>query len=131
MSRTTVRQRVDAATPGPWGCIGQASEDEPWDRWDTVIPTGGDTRRTVLRRVNGRQDAIFIANARQDVPALLAVAEAAVVAQAGWGSILWVAHNLHNHKTDQFRKFMEDALGDWEAGYAALRDALAALEALP
>lgn len=79
MSRASVRARVEAATPGPWkkrlpgwlgpdrhkwGCVFFGpSPDEPYTT-SPLVPA----------------DAAFIAHARTDIPALLAVADAAAAA---------------------------------------------------
>lgn len=61
MSRETLRARLAAATPGPW-------TDDQWDEayYPCRIGEGGTTIE------NGR----LIAHARQDLPALLALADA-------------------------------------------------------
>ena len=130
MSRETLRARIAAATEGPWSWDDDPdlTQDSVWaDDGDIVASTYGST----AKGSTDADDARFIANARQDIPALLAVADAAAIYRDGLGSLLWVANNIHNHKTDTFRDFMESALQDWRKGYAGIAQALAALEALP
>lgn len=63
-----IRKRVDAATPGPW-VTGDRIGLESWQA--VLSPTG---RMVGLDwDQSGKADAAFIASAREDVPALLAV----------------------------------------------------------
>lgn len=181
MSLSSIRSRVEAATPGPWGWTG--NQKIRWielstlhsgrlgvmrfERWGMTgaqpvfldpesralgmgavtnvkasdVPifevcrdaTSADDPRVYRADIIGLRhpDAAFIAHARQDIPALLRVAEAADEARAGLGSVMWVANNAHNHKLDDFRLLLESALEDWRKGYDALVAALDELEALP
>lgn len=65
-----ITAREAAATKGPWKAM-------VIDADVTTIWAGGDTARTAIRigRVVTREDAAFIAAAREDVPALLAEVE--------------------------------------------------------
>lgn len=61
MSRASIRARVAAATPGPWRAeFG-------------IIWSGGSS----IGEMDDERDAPLVAHARQDIPALLAVADAA------------------------------------------------------
>lgn len=62
MTRESIRQRVAAATEGPWE-----------DSWSGEIRVGPSS----FGEMDMPADAEFVAHARQDVPALLAVADAA------------------------------------------------------
>jgi hypothetical protein len=67
MSLRTIKERVEAATPGPW------TADEVW--W--VCQPGEDGDIIVDGATPPEPaDAAFVAHARTDVPALLRVAEA-------------------------------------------------------
>ena len=105
MSRDSIRARLAAATEGPWSW-----DDDPDLTQDSVWANDGDlvasTYGSTAKGSTDADDARFIAHARQDVPALLAVADAA-------------AELLRRHNDE----------GD--AHYNALADALADLEALP
>lgn len=101
MTREGLRARLEAATPGPWttkyessrlGLIAELGNDVVWPVGDTM-PLGS------------KDDAALIAAARQDLPALLAVADAAKALLRG-DDVLAVAEGR-------------------------LRAALAAVEALP
>ncbi len=76
MSRETVRARLEAVTEGPWtqemdddgtpGCVIRMGVPNEYGGFDgTIYDEGG----------HDEHDAAFIANARQDIPALLAVAD--------------------------------------------------------
>lgn len=107
MSRETLRARLAAATPGPWsdegGIVGHPSGDDIATCWDAIGRDGG----------NSQTNAALIAAARQDIPALLRVADA-VAALPG-----------------VFEAGMQDprTLAEWWMTVAS--PALAALEALP
>ena len=111
MSRDSIRARIAAATEGPWSWDDDPdlTQDSVWaDDGDIVASTYGST----AKGSTDADDARFIANARQDIPALLAVADAAadLIAAGCW--------NHADHSAERCR-----------AG--RLREALAALEALP
>lgn len=73
-----IRERADAATPGPWETDGTGEVSQHWSRpkpWETVVGTevscmsycyGGSAKG-----VERAEDAKFIAAARADVPWLL------------------------------------------------------------
>ena len=74
MSLESIRERATRATPGPWDWEG-GPVNRLGSEFDEVIePVYRDTRCLVSV---GTADAAFIAHARQDIPALLRVAEAA------------------------------------------------------
>lgn len=68
-----IRERAEAATPGPWRASFRASFDDYWivepPAWCTellsVCVVGAPQSPNVL------VDSVFIANAREDIPALL------------------------------------------------------------
>lgn len=76
-----IRAREEAATPGPWVAFGHFNTDEQVTImadtdggeyvaiWDRPWAIGGHDERSI------RDDAAFIANARQDIPYLLAEVE--------------------------------------------------------
>ncbi|MYY79685.1 MULTISPECIES: hypothetical protein [unclassified Streptomyces] len=67
-----IRERVEAATPGPWGA------KEATDSFvDEILANPGEPTARFLARVSGVNvaDGAFIAHARSDVPALLAEVE--------------------------------------------------------
>lgn len=86
MSRESIRARVAAATPGPWkhyhapklrkGFGGPPVNEVQTQGGDPVVQWGGFDGAAGTRQEK-RADAAFIAAARQDIPALLAVADAA------------------------------------------------------
>ena len=45
-------------------------------------------------------------------------------AQAGCGSLMWLANNLHQADTPKWRRMLMGAITDAQAGYAAVTDAL-------
>ena len=117
MSRETLRARVAAATEGPW-------EAEA----TTEYRTGRRTRRAgpvifgpaapVIRAHADAEDAdaAFIANARQDIPALLRLADAVaelMCHEVGWNgeSPYWV----YTGSPASLLRTMRDALADLEA----------------
>jgi hypothetical protein len=61
-----IRQRAEAATQGNW----RATLDDPYERTYVLGAFNGIV--TVVADIKGDADAEFIANARQDVPKLLA-----------------------------------------------------------
>jgi len=122
MSRASIRQRVEAATEGPWrhyfaralrAGMGGGPVNEVYSG-DKVVAgwQGFDGRRNNERRGRTRADAAFIAAARQDVPLLLAVADAAAL----------VVESEDASPIDR-----RDVFSAWKS----LRAALAALEAQP
>ncbi|QJC97180.1 hypothetical protein HC660_27060 [Bacillus mojavensis] len=60
-----IRKRSDKATVGHW----RATLDDPYDRTYVLGAFNGGV--TVIADIKGDADAEFIANARQDIPALL------------------------------------------------------------
>jgi hypothetical protein len=80
MSLETIKERADAATPGPWHRL-PAQEGTGFDDRMGAVLTNGDLTPVAYTAALGFQqrhsDAAFIAHARQDIPALLRVAEAA------------------------------------------------------
>ena len=65
-----IRERVGSATEGPW------SHWSGWDQWDySIMSCGADDVPTVASVIPELDDSIFIAHAREDVPALLAEVE--------------------------------------------------------
>ena len=126
MSRESIRARVATATEGPWV---ESGRDVDHDRFvsegknpGSVCGLGcevdGPPEPMLRGQFHRHADAAFIAHARQDIPALLVVADAAADVALG-------ADRMHGHAA---------GWDDGEAFYAALprlRSALAALEALP
>lgn len=116
MSRDSIRARVAAATEGPWV---ESGRDVDHDRFvsegknpGSVCGLGcevdGPPEPMLRGQFHKHADAAFIAHARQDIPALLAVADAAD------------------------RVLMTHREGRWSpVEFEALEVALAALEALP
>lgn len=111
MSLRTIKERVEAATPGPWrkrlpgwigpdrhkyGCVFFGPSPDEMYTTSPLTPT----------------DAAFIAHARTDIPALLRVAEAAAA----------VRQAADEDPPDLRREF---------TAWVELRAALADLEALP
>ncbi len=100
-----IRERVEAATPGPWhsGGDGAICSDhvEPNVCWPIASCS------------TSRTNAAFIAHARQDIPALLAVAEAAA------------------RLSECYAAEAPSSFDTFVGLTSALRDALAALEAAP
>lgn len=117
MSIETTRQRVEAATPGPWVHTGQGYDGRDGsvgESIDTQSDDYGDNpvMLVVGYRDNTDRDVEFVAHARQDIPALLRVAEAArdLIAAGCWGHA--------DHSAERCR-------------VGRLREAVEALEALP
>ncbi len=80
MSLKTIKERADAATPGGWHRLPYREGTGFDDRMGAVLMDADATpvAYTAARSLGTRQaDAAFIAHARQDIPALLRVAEAA------------------------------------------------------
>jgi hypothetical protein len=66
----SIRQRCEAATPGPW-IPSIEGRDHPLGS-DTVILRGINREEKDLYLIGGTvEDYIFVANARQDIPILL------------------------------------------------------------
>ena len=113
MSRDSIRARVEAATEGPW-------TDEEFDLGYFVVQPGadgdvvfGDTRYNMRP---DRTDAAFVANARQDIPTLLRLADAVaelMCHEVGWNgeSPFWV----YTGSPASLLRTMRDALADLEA----------------
>lgn len=133
MSRETLRARLVAATPGPW----KHRRGYPADRFHPegygYVQFGPTEAKAAGLGTDqlAKADAEFIAAARQDIPALLAVADAAADTLAGLGSLRWIANNAHNHALPEFRVLLESAEEDWRKAYEAIDAALAALDAQP
>jgi hypothetical protein len=104
MSRASIRQRVEAATEGPWELV---HDDAGFA--DVCTPIG-----YTLMGVNLPSDGDFAAHARQDIPLLLAVADAAADAELTCD--------------DMCQAYLDEPC---TCGRAAIRDALAALDAQP
>lgn len=69
-----IRERADAATPGPWATALEVDHDGQY--W-VVTPPDGSVLFSVCKvghkgELKTEEDAEFIAHARQDIPALLA-----------------------------------------------------------
>lgn len=71
-----IRQRAEAATPGPWRAYGNTVEQEKTG-WHQVVGTEltGLPYMTYERLTTKNEDATFIAHAREDIPYLLAEVE--------------------------------------------------------
>lgn len=115
MSLETIKERADAATPGPWSADGGYAIRGATD--DVLVMVD---KADVLME---REDAAFIAHARQDIPALLRVAEAAALYRTAMAVALEYGDSNDPH-------------GDrlWDAATStgdALTRALDDLEALP
>ena len=130
MSLSSIRSRVEAATPGPWTngggtpymaqvVVKRVHRDEQNRRVTTFLAEVYDCR-TPDAGVDPVANSAFIAHARQDIPALLRVAAAA----ADW-----------LHEEDSFSPYDDSdahaAVRAIEVAKEALRAALAELEALP
>ena len=63
-----IQERVDGATSGPWGCYGDGAHEV----FDAGEYSDGDRGEVVAAVIDRLSDAVFIANAREDIPALLA-----------------------------------------------------------
>lgn len=108
-----------AATPGPWR--------------DTDLAAGevtGDAVPHIIASTYGSvPDARAIVTAVNLFPLYEALREAAGIAQAGLGSMLWLENNLHNADTPLWREMFIAALGDVRRGYDAAAIALDVLQA--
>jgi len=65
-----IKERCDAATPGPWGC------GYGYDHGTRIYLTVGNDNKDVCKDCM-MGDAVFISNSREDVPYLLSRLEAA------------------------------------------------------
>ncbi len=126
MSLETIKERADAATPGPWHRL-PAQEGTGFDDRMGAVLTNGDLTPVAYTAALGFQqrhsDAAFIAHARQDIPALLRVAEAAALYRTAMAVALEYGDSNDPH-------------GDrlWDAATStgdALTRALDELDALP
>ena len=63
-----IQARVDGATGGPWGCYGDGAHEV----FDAGEYSDGDRGEVVAAVIDKLSDAVFIAEAREDIPALLA-----------------------------------------------------------
>lgn len=63
-----IRARADGATSGPWGCYGDGAHEV----FDAGEYSDGDPGEVVAAVIDKLSDAVFIAEAREDIPALLA-----------------------------------------------------------
>lgn len=63
-----IQARVDGATNGPWGCYGDGAHEV----FDAGEYSDGDRGEVVAAVIDKLSDAVFIAEAREDIPALLA-----------------------------------------------------------
>ena len=91
-----MRARCEVATPGPWVAVSRSSDEQDDDYflgWEIDGPR--DAYRGQFAR---RADAEFIAHARADVPALLAVVEAAVARQTAEDNINRALGERRYHK---------------------------------
>ena len=81
-----IRQRAEAATPGPWVAYGNTVDQEKTG-WHQVVGTEltGLPYMTYERLTTKNEDATFIAHAREDIPYLLAEAERLRIALASVG----------------------------------------------
>lgn len=66
-----IRSRADGATSGPWGCYGDGAHEV----FDAGEYSDGDRGEVVAAVIDKLSDAVFIAEAREDIPALLAEVE--------------------------------------------------------
>ena len=66
-----IQARVDGATGGPWGCYGDGAHEV----FDAGEYSDGDRGEVVAAVIDKLSDAVFIAEAREDIPALLAEVE--------------------------------------------------------
>ena len=66
-----IQARLDDATSGPWGCYGDGAHEV----FDAGEYSDGDQGEVVAAVIDKPSDAVFIAHAREDVPALLAEVE--------------------------------------------------------
>jgi hypothetical protein len=82
MSIESIAARVEAATEGPWA-KGYFDGDAWWIH--EAIDGPDDVRVAYTSMMSDGEDTDFIAHARQDIPALLAVAEAVKVC-VPWGT---------------------------------------------
>ncbi len=117
MTRATIRARAEAATEGPW-TVGRGKRTV--HNW-LDVPTG----------IVTEEDRTLAIHARQDIPALLAVADSAAGVLATTTVEMsdgrYVCRECDIDVTHWDAVLIHDP--DCEAG--RLRDALAALEALP
>ncbi len=126
MSLKTIKERADAATPGGWHRLPYREGTGFDDRMGAVLMDADATpvAYTAARSLGTRQaDAAFIAHARQDIPALLRVAEAAALYRTAMAVALEYGDSNDPH-------------GDrlWDAATStgdALTRALDELDALP
>ena len=62
-----IQARADGATKGPWGCYGDGAHEV----FDAGEYSDGDCGEVVAAVIDKLSDAVFIAEAREDIPALL------------------------------------------------------------
>lgn len=105
MSRDSIRARLAAATEGPWSW-----DDDPDLTQDSVWANDGDivasTYGSTAKGSTDADDARFIANARQDIPALLKALDLAEKA---------LDHAEHYECDFAWCREFRDALADLEA----------------
>jgi len=84
-----IRERCEAATPGPWTPVPQTSDGRHIREAAVVNASMQSFWQCCYKQGNGQpeQDAAFIAAARTDVPALLAHIEALETALREWRSL--------------------------------------------
>lgn len=63
-----IQGRVDSATSGPWGCYGDGAHEV----FNAGEYSDGDPGEVVAAVIDKLSDAVFVAEAREDIPALLA-----------------------------------------------------------
>lgn len=125
MSIKSIRERAEAATPGPWAETGRDVDHDiliaqginPGDACGLGCEVEGPPEPMLRGQFDRHADASFIAHARQDIPALLAVAEAAARMKEHHGGIACAETSSWSDEC--------------EAAHEPLRAALAALEDQP
>lgn len=118
MSRETLRARLADATPGPW-----TADDDPELTCDSVWANDGDmvasTYGSAAKGSSDMADSALIAHARQDLPALLALADAVA-------DMFATRYTTWSGNGDE-----SPADAQWLHDPTEVRKALAALEELP
>src|SRR5690625_3087732 len=98
---TAIRERAEKATAKPWSVV----TDELGGQAMTVID--GDNWDVIRRPYVGKDNAIFIANARQDIPKLLAEIDRL---NRLYCELKEIAHNIEvvrNETAAEYREYYE------------------------
>src|SRR5690625_2497077 len=105
---TAIRERAEKATAKPWSVV----TDELGGQAMTVID--GDNWDVIRRPYVGKDNAIFIANARQDIPKLLAEIDRL---NRLYCELKEIAHNIEvdrNETAAEYREYYEKSEAEIE-----------------